>query len=77
MSYSVSLSNKIDEIEFKFTISLKETNIKWSSNASLTLLDTSIGWRDTQMATDEIQTLDSLTIEFKIDDITNVGRKIG
>eukprot|EP01084_Bolivina_argentea_P222518 376618_1 len=73
----VSLSNKISEIEFEFTISVKETNTKWSSTAALGMVDTSIGWRANQISTKDIEKINSLTIEFTIDNIINVSDNNG
>eukprot|EP01084_Bolivina_argentea_P000157 304_1 len=68
----VSLSNKISVVSFHFTISIKETNTEWTSNASLGIMDWYVDLtNNTILSTNDIQNIDSLTIEFKID-IINV-----
>eukprot|EP01084_Bolivina_argentea_P000156 302_1 len=70
----VSLSNKISKLELDFTLSIKETNTKWISNASLDRIDRWIFLTDHGMniLTKDIQNIDSLTIEFRINNIVNV-----
>eukprot|EP01083_Nonionella_stella_P011349 32260_1 len=63
----VSLSPNVSEFEFDFTISIKETNTKWSSSATFSITDTCTGWRDDVLSTKEIQKLDSLTIALTMD----------
>eukprot|EP01084_Bolivina_argentea_P263093 445178_1 len=68
----VSLSNKISRFTFQFTILIQETNTKWTSTASLDRSTWSIYWTNNRILTKDIQNIDSLTIEFNIDDIISV-----
>eukprot|EP01084_Bolivina_argentea_P263092 445177_1 len=74
----VSLSNKISDIEFQFTISIQEINTDWidctdwTGNANLNMNDRWVIWKGDDILTEDIQNIDSLTIKFQINDIISV-----